>query len=150
MTVSIVLLVIGFIASLILGWSIMRGQQSRSWPSTSGTILQSAIDTFQSTDEDGSTSTTYGVRLQYQFSVGGRQYEGSRRAFTNMRTSSYRRTQKILDAYPQGGAVTVFYDPDDPSSCVLEPGVNKGAYVALVFTVAMLLVGAAGLLGLIG
>jgi hypothetical protein len=96
MIAYIVILVIGIIALLIMGRSVLLGRKSSAWPTAGGTILQSGIETVQSTDDDGSTSTTYGVNLQYQFSVAGQQYQGTRRTFTEMRTSSFRRTQKIL------------------------------------------------------
>jgi hypothetical protein len=150
MTVYIILLIIGLLASLLLLRSILLGRKSRTWPSTGGTILQSAIDTVQSVDDDGTSSTSYGLRLQYEFSVGGQAYQGNRRTFAEMRTSSYRSMQKLLERFPQGGSVTVFYDPDDPSSCVLEPGVGNYLYIVLVFTGIMMLAGLAGLLGLFG
>jgi hypothetical protein len=150
MIAYIVILVIGIIALLIMGRSVLLGRKSSAWPTVGGTILQSGIETVQSTDDDGSTSTTYGVNLQYQFSVAGQQYQGTRRTFTEMRTSSFRRTQKILEGFPQGGSVTVYYDPEDPSSCVLEPGVNAAIYIFLAFAAILVLVGAAGLLGLFG
>ena len=150
MTVYLVLLAIGLISSLLLGRMIMLGRKSSSWPSTGGTILQSAIDSIQSVDDDGTSSTTYGLRLQYAYNIGGQAYEGTRRTFTETRTSSHRQMQKLLDRFPQGGAVTVFYDPDDPGSCVLEPGVGTYMYLVLAFTVSLALAGVAGLLGLFG
>jgi hypothetical protein len=150
MTVYIVLLAIGLISSLLLGRMILLGRKSGSWPSTGGTILQSAIDSYQSVDDDGISSTSYGLRLQYAYNVGGQAYEGSRRTFTETRTSSYRQMQKMLERFPQGGAVMVFYDPGNPGSCVLEPGVGVYMYFVLAFTVILALAGAAGLLGLIG
>ena len=150
MTVYIVLLVIGLISSVLLGRMIVLGRKSSGWPSTAGTILQSAIDSFQSVDDDGMSSTTYGIRLQYAYSVGGQAYEGSRRTFAETRTSSLRQMEKLLERFPQGGAVTVFYDPDDPGSCVLETGVGTYMYFVLAFTVILALAGVAGLLGLFG
>ncbi len=150
MTVYIILLVIGMIAFLFLGRSVLLGQKSRSWPSVAGSILQSGIETHQSTDDDGSISTTYGVSLVYKYTISGQEFQGTRRTFTDVRTSSLLRTQKILVSYPQGGSVTVFYNPDDPSSCVLEPGVGTYIYIVLVLTGVMTLAGLAGLLGLFG
>jgi hypothetical protein len=38
----------------------------------------------------------------------------------------------------------------DPSTCVLETGVSGGTYVLLAFVVVLVLVGLAGVLGIIG
>jgi hypothetical protein len=36
--------------------------------------------------------------------------------------------REILARYPQGQQVTVYYDPSDPRTCVLEPGATPGTY----------------------
>jgi hypothetical protein len=44
------------------------------YPSTEGTILSSRV----THDDSGEEGTTYGVGIEYAFSVEGRQYTGSR------------------------------------------------------------------------
>lgn len=108
------------------------------------------MEAHQSRDEDGDIKTTYGATIQYKYFVDGQEFQGNRRTFSNVRTSSVRNTEKILDRYPPGGSVGVFYDPDDPSSSVLEPGVGAPTYILLVAAIGFLVFGIAGALGLIG
>jgi Protein of unknown function (DUF3592) len=43
------------------------------------------------------------------------------------------RAQDIVARYPDGAAVTVYYDPVDPSDSVLEPGGTRGiAFLRLI------------------
>ena len=146
----IIVLVIGLVVLVKFGRDILLGQKSRSWPKISGTILQSSLEAHHHTDDDGRTSTTYGVMVSYKYSVSGQEFEGNRRTFSDVRTGSRRRTEALLARYPQGGQVDVYYDPQDPSSCVLETGVGGSTYVLLVFAVVLVLVGLAGVLGIIG
>jgi hypothetical protein len=97
----IIVLVIGLVILVKFGRDILLGQKSRSWPKVSGTILQSSLEVHHQTDDDGSTSTTYGVMISYNYSVSGQVYEGNRRTFSDVRTGSRRRTEAILARYPQ-------------------------------------------------
>jgi hypothetical protein len=150
MIAYIIVLVIGLVVLVKFGRDILLGQKSRSWPKVSGTIIQSILETHHQTDDEGDTSTTYGVSVHYRYTVSGQEFQGRRRTFSDVRTSSRRRTEAILARYPQGGTVDVYYDPEDPSSCVLETGVGGSAYVFLAFAIVLVLVGLAGLLGLFG
>jgi len=96
MTGYSIILVLGVVATGAIGLSILRGQRSRRWPTTSGTILSSSISVHESHDDDGSTSTTYGVDLLYRYSVAGKEYQGTRRTFVDVKTNSRSRAKKIL------------------------------------------------------
>lgn len=48
---------------------------------------------------------------------------------------------KAASRYPKGGAVTVYYDPNDPSEAVLKAGLNRGTLAPLLMGLAL---GAAG------
>lgn len=150
MTGHLIILGLGLVTVIVVGYSILRGQKSRGWPNVSGSILSSRISVHESTDDDGSTTTNYGVALLYRYSVGGQEYQGTRRTFTDVNTSSRARAEKILATYPQGGSVTVYYDPQKPSTSVLVPGVSWISYLFLALGLAFLLFGLAGALGLLG
>jgi len=132
------------------GSDILKTQKSRSWPTASGTILDSSMEAHHNRDEDGDIKTTYGASIQYKYLVDGQEFQGNRRTFTNVRTSSVRNTEKILERYPLGSSVDVFYDPDDPSSSVLEPGVGAGTYILLAVAIGFFIFGIAGVIGIIG
>jgi hypothetical protein len=153
MTANIAFIILSIIGAVLLikfVRDIVMGQKSSSWPNVSGTVIQSIMETKQDTDAEGFSSTTYGAKIHYKYLVGGKEYESWRRTFSEVSTSSMRRTQEILARYPQGASVAVYYDPEDPSSAVLESGVGTSSYIFLGFAILLLLAGLAGLLGLFG
>lgn len=94
-----------------------RAKNSAQWPQVQGVITSSHLVA-------GRFKQTRGYRpeIQYRYQVGSTEYVGSRRSFDRPRLSSEAASQSVLDAYPLGKTVTVFYDPKDPASALLEPG----------------------------
>ena len=146
----IIAIVIGCVILFLFGRDIMRGLRSRNWPTTEGKVTQSGVDMSQSTDDEGEIKTSYGASIQYTYTVSGQELVGARRTFTNVRTNSSRRAEQIVERYPQGSSVTVYYTEDDPSLSVLEPGVGWFSYVGMVVVLGLLIVGILGVTGVIG
>ena len=146
----IIVVVISCVVLIKIVRDIMNGLNSRNWPITTGTIIQSGIHTRQKTDEDGFTSTTYGATVVYTFNISGKEFKETRRSFSGVRTSSVRQAEQILARYPQGSSVTIYYHPDNPSLCVLEPGVSWLTYAGMIILLGLLVFGILGVLGLIG
>ena len=146
----IIAIVIGCVILFLFGRDIMSGLRSRNWPTTEGKITQSGVDMSQSRDDEGEIKTSYGASIQYTYSVSGQELVGERRTFTNVRTNSSRRAEQIVERYPQGSSVTVYYTEEDPSLSVLEPGVGWFSYVGMVLVLGLLIVGILGVTGVIG
>lgn len=146
----IIIIAISLVVLIVFGRQLLRGLKSRTWPTAEGTVQDARLQTHQSRDEEGDVTTTYEALIQYRYSVSGQEYHGSRRTFSDVRTSSRSRTEKVLERYPPGGSVRVYYDPADPSTSVLEPGVGIMSYVLLLLVLAFLAFGVAGVLGLTG
>lgn len=87
----------------------------QGWSSTMGTVLSSYLERRRSSDNRGSTN--YPV-VQYSYQVHGQMYEGSRIA-PGMEVGGTG-AGKVVDRYPAGAQVMVFYDPANPSDAVLE------------------------------
>jgi hypothetical protein len=83
------------------------------WPSTMGTVMMSTIDRRSSSDG----YTDYPV-VQYSYQIGGQAYQSTKLApgpemgGTGM--------EKVVERYPAGAQVMVFYNPQNPSDAVLE------------------------------
>jgi uncharacterized protein YecT (DUF1311 family) len=96
-----------------------RARASSRWSATSGRILSSVV-----------TSPPPGTRwssirlpdVRYQYDVAGTSYVGAtvRFSFSNSRPD------ETVARYPPGRHVTVYFDPDAPAQCVLEPGLPPG------------------------
>lgn len=126
------------VASLCAGiWNLARSLRSASWPSTSGVIDRAEMGS--NSDDDG---VTYSADVTYHYEVGGTSYTGTRLSFGTMSASSdYAR--RILDRYPVGATVRVYYSPDDPASAVLETGIHGGTWICFSIGAMFILVASA-------
>ncbi|MCJ7567077.1 MAG: DUF3592 domain-containing protein [Anaerolineales bacterium] len=146
----IIAIVISSVLLIKFGLDIMRGLNSRNWPTTEGKITHSGVEAQQSMDDEGDIKTTYGASIQYQYNISGQEIEGARRSFTEVRTNSSRRAEQIMARYPQGSSVTVYYHPDNPNLSILEPGVGWFSYIGMIVLLGFLVFGILGATGLIG
>lgn len=146
----IIAIILSSVALIMLGRNIVNGLNSRNWLTAQGEITDSGIEVHQSMDDEGDMSTTYGASIQYTFNVSGQEIQGTRRSFSEVRTNSKRRAEQIMARYPQGGSVTVFHHPENPSLSVLETGVHWISYVGAILLLGLLVFGILGALGLIG
>lgn len=86
----------------------------QGWSSTMGTVLASHLERRRS---GNSGSANYPV-VQYSYQVGGQTYQGARIA-PGMEVGGTG-AGRVIEKYPAGAQVMVFYDPNDPSDAVLE------------------------------
>ncbi len=94
---------------------------SQSWSTASGRVLAAYNERRTTTDSNGSSGTAYYPVVHYEYSVNGRRYEGNRIRFgMEMGRGSPKWGQSIVDSYPTGGLIPVYYDPADPSKSVLD------------------------------
>ena len=132
-----VLILVGMIAFNMVALSMMKGWDSKSWSSTNGTIVSSKVKTI--TTRSTSTSTTprkkrtrYFPEIHYKYQVDGKEYSGDRLAF-GFSNRPKEESKNIVERYPAGAHVPVYYDPDNPEESVLEPGVYALNWLGIVF-----------------
>lgn len=101
----------------------MRAQKSNSWPYVMGEVVYSDVE--RRSDEDG---TTYSAEVEYEFTVADRLLSGNLVKFGETSSSNSSHARRIVNRYPVGSEVRVFYDPNDPYLSVLEPGVHASTY----------------------
>lgn len=109
---------------------IVEGWRSRGWPSTQGTVESAqAVHRYGSTpNRQFSGNQTHVVELRYAFDVDGRRYVGTRRSLDHEgKVSSPVSAQMQVADYPVGRVLTVWYDPQDPTRSLTEPGLPWGA-----------------------
>jgi hypothetical protein len=125
---------------------------SRSWPVASGSIVyaeeHSSTSAVKDSDGEVTSATSYGAPLAYRYEVNGKIYFSNIRTFGALAGASQDWAQSILQRYPSGARVPVFYHPADPNTAVLEPGSSSealwlpGAGAAfLLFGLAAVIVG---------
>ena len=110
----------------IWGWSVLQNARvSESWPATDGEILSSVVR--EDTDEDG---TSYFGDVTYRYFVADVAYTSDSVSFGQY-GGERDHAEEIVARYPAGSGVTVHYDPADPETAVLEPGVTWSSYFML-------------------
>lgn len=112
--------------------NLWRAYASRDWPRTSGVILFAQPDTetpvTPESQGDALRSTGRGAPLAYEYEVAGKKHYSNVRAFGQFVRSGGKWANRILQRYPTGAGVPVWYCPADPDLAVLEPGISRQAY----------------------
>ncbi len=130
--------IIGYVVAFYFGKPILDdAKASRSWPSVSGVIERSEVVTSTSNGK-----TMYGFDVVYRYQVEGRDLTSNNVFFGgNTTSSSSSFAHNVVARYPKGAKVKVFYDPNDPSKAVLEPGTTWQSYLVFGIGLAFLIVG---------
>lgn len=105
-------------------WFIRRRSQQASqmdqaalnWPSTHGTVTKSRVQV------SGGEYTTVTPHVEYQYDIGGTMYASTRiRAGDAIMTKTTAESAyDIVERYPVGAEVVVYYNPDNPAESALE------------------------------
>jgi len=103
----------------MLGGSYWTAQERlaivREWPATEGEVLSSEI-----TRHRGDDSTTYGVEIEFRYTVAGQERRApATRGFT---TSSFSSMQKTVDRFPPGSRHPIKYNPASPGEIYFNAG----------------------------
>jgi len=110
-------------------WALMDGTEraiegikAKSWPVAPGRILLARYDQWRT--KKGVRIAGLCVDIQYIYQVGDVIYDGTRvntgwRCFGNQD-----HLEALLRRYPSGKKVEVYYNPEDPTQSLLEPGVE--------------------------
>lgn len=109
--------------------TMIQAKESPSWPTTEGVITTSKMKSWL--DDDG--DRMYGADIVYDYRVGGSQLTGRNVKFGKVSTNRSSDAEKVLQKYPEGAQVEVFYNPDEFEVSVLEPGVHASTWFMPVF-----------------
>jgi hypothetical protein len=107
------------------GRALLRARESVAWPTTEGTVRKSTVE-YHSGDKGGGT---YHAEVFYNYSVDGVAVSGNRVAYGDYGSSDPSHAQGIVNRYPNGAKVTVYYMPGHPDESVLEPGLALQAWI---------------------
>ncbi|MBE0684562.1 MAG: DUF3592 domain-containing protein [Anaerolineaceae bacterium] len=130
---------IGMLVKLMKNFS--KARLSKNWLATPGNIISSELDAQTTTDEDGYQTTTYIANILFEYQVNKASFKCDCINFDyGMRTSNRSKQQAIVEQYPAGSQVTVYYDPDDPEQAVLEKRVN-GVFTTIMVSAVFILIG---------
>ncbi|HOW91790.1 MAG TPA: DUF3592 domain-containing protein [Anaerolineaceae bacterium] len=117
---SLFFLVLGIGLIVISIVNRQRAKRAQNWPVVPATILNSEVRKRQQYDSDSTSGrTTYEPVVNYQYSVMGSLYNGSRVSFGDKKTSR-KKAEEIVARYPAGTEVNAHYNPDKVEDSVLE------------------------------
>lgn len=136
---------IGGIVLLAIGAAQVRDTlAAQTWPVTQGVITDAFIEE-TTRYRKGIETTSYTVRVAYDYEVAGMRYSGDRISLGTIdknESTAYR----YLDRFPIGASVDVYYHPQIPSRAALDTRVTGGSKVMIIAGGVMLLLGVGGMI----
>ncbi len=126
------------VGAMILN-AVLKVRRASSWAQAPGRIIRSQMGVRRPPESNEIGTVVKVPAVTYSFSVGGVTHQGTRVSLGDI---SGKYAQEASRRYPAGASVTVYYDPADPSDCVLEREAPKGAVkgCGLALLVVVLLV----------
>lgn len=120
--------------------TVLKAQESTDWPSVKGKIVKSGIRTERGTSSSATSSrNSYHADIVYEYLTGEGAYTGRRVSFGEYGREDEIHATQVSEKYPEGETVDVYYDPDQPTESVLEPG-SQGVpwfFLALGFPILL-------------
>jgi hypothetical protein len=136
----VLLPLIGFFVYII--WNRQRQVSvSKSWPTAAGTVLSASVELRRSRSGQSGYSLSHYPVVVYDYEVRGQRYQGNRIGFSEIGTGWAGPAQQQITRYPAGGAVQVYYNPQNPADAVLErsaPG-NPFLWIIVIVLAASLI-----------
>ncbi len=114
------LLGLGIAGSAVLDFQ--DGREALSWPTAAGTVYKSEVRK----NEKAHRGKKYRAFIRYRYEVDGTAHAGKKVRFGPVVTSA-REAEATAREFPVDAAVTVYYNPDDPSDAVLDPSRPTGS-----------------------
>ncbi|MGX5841226.1 DUF3592 domain-containing protein [Mesorhizobium sp. ArgA1] len=116
------------------------------WLPTPGKIISSRVEARKvrvsgvGPDSEKVTETRNFPAITFEYKVGNKKFRGSR--YSVKENLGNFEVEETLAQFPTGAAVTVFYNPADPSKAVIERSLPEGAFKFMVKLSAGLVIGA--------
>lgn len=140
----------GIVISVLGVNTLQNAKASLSWPKARGQVVESIVKRRRSESTTGRnqrTKTTYKATVFYDYSVDGTEYSSDKISFGDYSSSSPSHARRIVNRYPKGKTVEVYYNPAKPQVAVLEPGASWSSYMPLGLGVFFATAGGAVLAG---
>jgi hypothetical protein len=125
---SLFLLLGGFLLKMGVQ-NLWRGYASEGWPKAPAVVVSSTTTSNTSYDSKARTrTTTYSADTRFRYRVDGREYSTATRHFGQTGGSADISEAEVLRfRYSPTAAITVSYNPADPSIAAAEPGFDSDA-----------------------
>lgn len=135
--IGYILFVAGSSFTVWLSYAIWLGYETHSWQPTTGMIYTSE----QVQKAERGSEALYTHHLVYQYQYNGTLLKGTQVYRTDLPFASERISQERLKQFPVGSVQNVYTNPTSPDQSVLIQGISIQLILALVASIACLLVG---------
>ena len=126
---AIFFIIIGIGISFIGYRALGKSLEATHWTKADGMVLSSVVDRQWSSGLH--SHATFYAKVRYQYTVNGRIYTSEKVSFGEYGSNDPRDAYKVVHRYRPGQKVSVYYEPMDPGSVVLEPGKIGGLFIPL-------------------
>jgi hypothetical protein len=124
-------IVVSAVFLILIGIAYRQSAKARNWSSVTGRVVSSRVE--EHSDNEGGT-TSYPA-VVYEYSVGGVTRQNNKIA-PGLQWGGTG-AGRVVARYPAGSAVSVFYDPQNPSDSMLE---RSGKTSIIWYTVILVLI----------
>jgi hypothetical protein len=123
------------------GRTTFNGVASSYWPTVEGRMLSSTVKS----EVGKKGGLVYRAEVNYAYTVNGGSFTSGRIRFGRINTGNPILPTQLVEKYPAGSSVTVYYSDSDPSVAVLEPGIQSAGLIVLGIGVLFVGVGVAAI-----
>jgi hypothetical protein len=103
--------------------NLFEAHASAKWPTTEGVIISSKVDRERRSGKHHRT-TNYSANIEYEFKYKENIYNGNRTAIGEYGSGNSSHADEIVGSFPKGLKVLVYFNPNNPSESVLDPGIK--------------------------
>lgn len=115
-------------------WGVIlrgRGDETTRWPTVRGKVYASRV--VEERLRDGDNEIMYRPEIRYEYVVDGKEFAAKRLGLEDTSASWRSDADGIVDRFPIGREVEIFYNPENPGEALLEPtDAVKGGMILLV------------------
>jgi hypothetical protein len=116
--------------------NIVRGIQSRNWPTLSAKVV--VLDLKQ----NRARGIWYVPIVRYQYEVSGSIYESDRIMFAHLATPDHADAERFLSNFQVGDSILIRVSPVAPQRSVIKPGIDRSIWFQIVWSIIALVLGA--------
>jgi hypothetical protein len=140
LTFAVVVGAIGLILIISSALQSRHAQATTHWPSVPGKVLRAEIRPVEAFREKKQKVLLYAADVAYRYTVDGKEHiAGTIRPDLQSQPTTAE-AERLIELYPVGKNVAVYYNPANPADAVLEPGRNPQTISLLVCGIALTIV----------
>jgi len=120
--------IIGLALTFLGSVKLKNAADTNNWPITNGTVTSSEVG----------GAMKYYPSVSYTYIVDSTVYTSNIISSMNFNTKNRSVVEEVLKKYPVDSEIKVYYCSEDPSRALLEPGINTGNILLLIFGIIVL------------